>query len=118
MHLEIQFKQQKLIKRFCLNLHWLSLQIVSREKRGWLTLGSYLKLSEQNLAKTIGYLNSSRKNTQFKKNNRLKRGLRNKVMSILNSTIFHFFFFFRKKLRNLHDKIFINPCSIFGVLFI
>jgi hypothetical protein len=39
----------------------------SREKRGWHTLDSDMKLSEMNLSKQIGYLNSSQKNTQFKK---------------------------------------------------
>jgi len=56
------------------------------------TLGSDLKLYEPNLEKQIGYLNSSRKNTQFQKNNQPKRSSGSKVMSILNSAVFQGFF--------------------------
>ena len=45
--------------------------------------------------KKIGYLNSSRKNTQFQKPNQPKQSSRSKVMSILNSIVFQVFF--RKK---------------------
>jgi hypothetical protein len=63
--------------------------IFSREKRGRHTSGSDMKLSEQNLAKKIGYLNSSRKNTQFKKKkNQPKWSPGSKVMNILNSVVF------------------------------
>jgi chemotaxis methyl-accepting protein methylase len=44
-----------------------------------------------NLEKKIGYLNSSRKNTQFQKKNQPKRSSGSKVMSILNSTVFQGF---------------------------
>jgi hypothetical protein len=40
-----------------------------------------------NLAKKIGYLNSSRKNTQFQKTNQSKWSLGSEVMSILNSIV-------------------------------
>jgi hypothetical protein len=50
-----------------------------------------MKLYEMNLEKKIGYLNSSRKNTQFQKKNQPKRSPGSKVMSILNSTVFQGF---------------------------
>jgi hypothetical protein len=40
----------------------------SGRKRGRRTSGSYMKFYEMNLEKKNGYLNSSRKNTQFQKN--------------------------------------------------
>jgi hypothetical protein len=75
-------------------IFWLFLQIFLG-KKGRHTSGSDMKLFEYNLAKQIGYLNSSRKNTQFQKTNQPKRSPGSKVMSILNSTVFSGFF--RKK---------------------
>jgi hypothetical protein len=49
-----------------------------------------MKHSELNLAKQIGYLNSSWKIPNLKKN-QSKRSLGSKVMSILNSTVFQGF---------------------------
>jgi hypothetical protein len=51
-----------------------------------------MKFYEMNLEKQIGYLNSSRKNTQFQKKNQPKWIPGNEVMSILNSEVFSGFF--------------------------
>jgi hypothetical protein len=88
-------------------IFWLFLQIFSREKRGRHTSGSDMKIYEQNLAKKIGYLNSSRKNTQFQKKKSAETESGSKVMSILNSTSFSGFF--QKKTHDLHSKLFLNP---------
>jgi hypothetical protein len=65
-----------------------------------------------NLEKKIGYLNSSRKNTQFQKTNQLKRSSGSKVMSILNSAVFQSF-------SGKKPQFFaITYCSIFGGFFI
>jgi hypothetical protein len=67
-------------------------RIFFREKRGRHTSGSDLKLSEKNLAKQIGYLNSSRKNTQFQKKKLAETESGSKVINILISTNFQGFF--------------------------
>jgi hypothetical protein len=58
------------------NNFWLFLQIFSREKRGRRTSGSDLKIFELEFGKKIGYLNSSRKNTQFQKKKISRNGVR------------------------------------------
>jgi hypothetical protein len=70
-----------------------------------------MKLSEHNLAKKIGYLNSSWKNTQFQKKNQLKWSPESEVINILNSTIFQGF---SEKAAICTVSYFINPSSIFG----
>jgi hypothetical protein len=93
MYLTIGFRALSLAKEGD-NFLFLFLQIFSKKKKKRAdTLGSDLEIFEQNLAKQIGYLNSSRKNTQFQKtNNQPKQSLVSKVMSILNSTVFEGFF--------------------------
>jgi hypothetical protein len=49
----------------------------------------------QTLQKQIGYLNSSRENIQFQKQNRLKQSLESEVMIILKSTKISSFFWQR-----------------------
>jgi hypothetical protein len=51
-----------------------------------------MKLSEQKLQKQIGYLDSSGKNTEFRKQIVQNRSLGSEVIDILNSTIFWGFF--------------------------
>ena len=65
---------------------------LEKKKRRRRSSGSDMKIFELNLEKQIGYLNSYQKNTQFQKTNHPKRILRNKLMGILNLTIFQVFF--------------------------
>ena len=60
-------------------------------KRDMLTLDSIMIFYELNFQKQIVYLNSSRKNTQFQKQNRSKWSPGSEVMSILNSAFFQGF---------------------------
>jgi hypothetical protein len=77
-------KEGKICFLFWQNCFW-------GRKRGRRASGSYIKTSEMNLGKQIGYLNSSRKNTQFQKKTQPKQSSRSKVMSILNSIVFQGF---------------------------
>jgi hypothetical protein len=90
MHLTIGIRALPLAKEGNNFLFFLQI-LFSREKRGRCTSSSYMKLSVYNLAKQIGYLNFSRKISQFQKNNLPKWIPGSKFMSILNSVVFQGF---------------------------
>jgi hypothetical protein len=82
---------QTLFHAPCMHLRRQKCMHLRRPKRGSHTSDSIMIFYEKNLQKQIGYLNSSRKNIQFQKKNRLKRSPGSEVMSILKSTKFQHF---------------------------